>query len=256
MSKKNLKNSPDLWLECFKAPHQNTHKYKRGSAVIYAAPEMSGATNLATQSCARIGAGLVNVLAGENADLFRTILPAHVIVRDDLNWFDDRLTARLYGSGGMPCRVDFSKHLPSVLDADALQSDILDKIDDHYILTPHEGEFARLFPDINLSDRETAALEATKVSSAIIVLKGAQTIISHPDGRIITNDNSSPYLASAGTGDVLAGMITGLCAQGIAPFYAACAGVWIHGEAGKRIGAGLVASDIPDKIPEILHDFA
>ena len=256
MSKKNLKNCPALWLKALEAPHRDTHKYKRGSAAIYAAPEMCGATNLATQSCARMGAGLVNVLAGANADLFRAILPAHIIVRDDLNWFDERVTARLYGSGGMPCKIDFSKQLSSVLDADALQSDILDKLDDHYILTPHEGEFARLFPDIDLTDRESAATEAAKRSGAIVVLKGANTIITHSDGRIVVNENSSPYLATAGTGDVLAGMITGLCAQGIDPFYAACAAVWIHGEAGKRIGAGLVASDIPDKIPEILHDFA
>jgi len=251
-----MKNHPDIWKRQLQKPDAQSHKYKRGSAVIYAAPLMSGATNLAAQSCARIGAGLVNVLAGENGELFRTILPAHIIVRDDLNWFDDRVTARLYGSGGLPCAVDFTKPMPTILDADALQSAILGKLNDEYILTPHEGEFARLFPDIDLTDRKSAALEAARQANAIVLLKGADTLIGHPDGRSVRNTNSSPYLASAGTGDVLAGMITGLCAQGMEPFYAACAATWIHGEAGKRIGAGLVASDIPDKIPEILHDFA
>lgn len=247
-----MKNTPDIWQSKLQKPNAQSHKYKRGSVAIYAALEMSGATNLAAQSCARMGAGLVNVLAGAKADLFKTILPAHIIVRDDLNWFDERVTARLYGSGGMAWAIDFTKPVPTVLDADALQSVILGKLDDHYVLTPHEGEFARLFADIDLGDRENAALEAAKQANAIIVLKGAEAIITHPDGRIVINGHSSPYLASAGTGDVLAGMITGLCAQGMEPFYAACAAVWIHGEAGQRLGAGLVASDLPEAIPEIL----
>ena len=251
-----MKNHPDIWQEHLKNPDAQSHKYTRGSALIYAAPEMSGASNLAAQACARVGAGLVNVAAGKNADLFKTILPAHIIVRNDLKWFDERITARLYGSGGMPCAVDFSRHVPTVLDADALQIDVLENLDSNYVLTPHLGEFGRLFSDINTDNKENAAIEAAKRSGSIIVLKGAHTVIAHHEGRTITNDHGSPHLASAGTGDVLAGMITGLCAQGIEPFIAACAATWIHGEAGKRIGAGLVASDIPDKIPEILHDFA
>tara|TARA_B100000242_G_scaffold285294_1_gene249601 strand:- start:15942 stop:16703 length:762 start_codon:yes stop_codon:yes gene_type:complete len=253
-----LNNAPKLWLDHLPTPDNTAHKYSRGCVTIYSAPEMTGASNLAAQSCARIGAGLVNVLSTKhNANLYKSILPPHIIVRDNMNWFDERITARLYGSGGLGTDINFTKNIPTILDADALQKNILGHLNEHYILTPHDGEFRRLFPTIDLSNRKVAAREAAQQSGAYIVLKGAKTIIAAPnDAHIVTNDHASPYLASAGTGDVLAGMITGLCAQGMPPFYAACAAVWIHGEAGKRIGAGLVASDIPDKTPEILKSLS
>ena len=127
-----------------------------------------------------------------------------------------------------------------------------DRLSDQYILTPHEGEFARAFPDIS-GAREARTVKAAEQMGCVVVLKGAQSIIASPNGEIVVNKNASPYLASAGTGDVLAGMITGLCAAGMAPFDAACVAVWMHGEAGKRIGAGLVASDIEGALPDILH---
>lgn len=247
-------NAPALWLDALHKPDTSTHKYTRGHAAIYGAPEFTGATNLAAQGCARAGAGLVSVIAGKRGDLYRTILPPHIIVRDELDWLDHRVTARLYGSGGLPCPVDYTKDIPTVLDADAL-GDLPEQLGAHYILTPHEGEFARTFPHID-GTRKDMALKAATDKRAIVVLKGASTVIAHPDGRVVVSSHASPYLASAGSGDVLAGIITGLLAQRLEPFQAACAAVWIHGEAGIRIGPGLVASDIPAKLPEILRDFA
>ena len=246
-----INNSPSLWKTKLPRPEKDGHKYDRGLALIYGAPELTGATRLAASSCARIGAGMTTVLSSaEVASVYRTALPAHLMVRNNLDWWDDHVSARLYGSGGLPCDIDFAKDVPTVLDADALKH-LPDTLGPHYILTPHDGEFTRAFPDIK-GEREDKARIAAGQSEAIIVLKGAQTVIAAPDGQCVMNDHSSPYLASAGTGDVLAGLMTGLCAAGMEPFFAACAAVWMHGEAGKCIGAGLVASDIPDTLPSIL----
>ena len=247
-------NSPDLWADTIPSPDERSHKYTQGHALIYAAPEFTGATNLAAQSCARVGAGLVSVMAGHRGDLYRTILPPHIIVRDNLDWKDDRVTAQLYGSGGLMCTPDYKSKIPTILDADAL-SKLPVELAPNYILTPHEGEFAKTFPEIK-GDKIENAKQAAQNINAIIVLKGAETIIAHPDSRLVLNNHSSPYLATAGTGDVLAGMITGFCAQGMEPFYAACAAVWIHGETGKKLGRSMVASDVPAKIPEIMNIFS
>ena len=245
------KNTPDLWRDKLPVPQTDGHKYNRGHAMVYGAPEMTGATRLAASACARIGAGLTSVISTQDSyNIYRVSLPAHVIVRNDLSWWDDHVSARLYGSGGLPCAVDFTKDIPTV-DADAL-AQLPDRLSDQFILTPHEGEFARAFPDIT-GERAERAVKAAEQMGCVVVLKGAQSVIAAPNGDIIINKNASPYLASAGTGDVLAGMIAGLCAAGMAPFDAACAAVWMHGEAGKRIGEGLVASDIEGALPDILH---
>ncbi len=229
------------------------HKYDCGHALIYGAPELTGATRLAAEACARMGAGLVSVLAEKDvADVYRTALPAHILVRDGLNWFDGRVSAKLYGPGGFSVSPDFGSDLPVVLDADAL-AHLPERLAPHYILTPHEGEFARAFPDISGS-RVERALAAAQTTGAHVVLKGAKSVIAAPDGRCVVNDHDSPWLASAGTGDVLAGMILGLVAQDMPIFEAICAAVWIHGECGRRIGAGLVASDLVDLIPVVLRE--
>jgi NAD(P)H-hydrate epimerase len=120
-------------------------------------------------------------------------------------------------------------------------------------LTPHEGEFKRLFPSITGSKLERTR-EAAKVSGAIVLLKGGDTVIAAPDGSAMITDHVSPSLATAGSGDVLAGMILGLLAQGMEPFQASCAASWIHGDAGLRFGMGLIAEDIPEQLPSILSD--
>lgn len=150
----------------------------------------------------------------------------------------------------------------AVLDADALtvfqdSPDVLyDSIQGPVVLTPHPGEFKRVFPGLlEHHGRETAASEAATKSGSVILLKGAQTVIASPDGRLVRNDHASPFLATAGSGDVLAGVIGGLMAQGMAPFDAACAASWIHGETGRRLGPGLIAEDLPESLPGILKTF-
>ncbi len=250
-----LENTPKLWVENLPKRQISGHKYDYGHVVIYGAPKLTGATRLAAEACARIGAGLVSVLCTPGTSvIYRETLAAHILVRDDLDWWDDRVTAQLWGSGGLPCDLPQSFNIPTVLDADALGR--LPKIlNENVVLTPHEGEFSRAFPEIDGS-REERALKAAQLSRAIVVLKGAETVIAHPDGRIVVNNHASPHLATAGTGDVLAGMITGLMAQGMAPFNSACAAVWIHGECGIRAGQGLVASDLAGMIPGVLTDLS
>lgn len=244
-------NSPDLWISKLPRPVESDHKYKRGHAVIYGAPELTGATRLAAEACARVGAGLVSVLATPDvAAIYRASLPAHIMVRDDISWHDPRITARLYGPGGLPCTVDYEDAVPTILDASALR-DLPARLSGDFVLTPHEGEFSALFPDLG-GEREENVRQAVKKSGATIILKGAQTIIAAPDGRMVVNDHASPYLATAGSGDVLAGMITGLVAAGMEGFDAACAATWIHGEAAIGFGPGLVASDLPVLIPSVL----
>jgi NAD(P)H-hydrate epimerase len=157
-----------------------------------------------------------------------------------------------------------------VLDADALSAfandpqTLFDAINGPCVITPHEGEFARLFPKINKSpeinnsfadDKLTRARLAAKQSGAVVVLKGADTVIASPDGRAIINSNAPADLATGGSGDVLAGFIVGLLAQGMAPFDAAAAAVWMHGEVGNEVGVGLIAEDLPDHLPQVLSVF-
>lgn len=233
-------------------PSREDHKYSRGYALIFAAREMTGASVLAASACARIGCGLVRVLCDASVyDLYRSILPAHIITTCDLDYFDDRVTAVLQGPGGLARELKVFPDMAQVFDADAL-AHVPERLSPLSVLTPHEGEFEKRFASLH-GDRQERARAAAKHLNAIIVLKGHHTVIAHPDGRYRINENASPYLATAGSGDVLAGMITGLLSQGMDPFEAACVGVWIHGQIGIEAGPGLVASDMPDLIATVLR---
>jgi NAD(P)H-hydrate epimerase len=146
--------------------------------------------------------------------------------------------------------------LPRVVDSGALASPC-GRL--HYnaqtVITPHAGEFARAFPEIVSSSqcRERQALDAAAHSGAVLVYKGPVTFIVAPDGRLVRNDRPNPHLAVAGSGDVLAGLIVGLLAQGMDPFWAACAGVWLHSECGERAGRGLIAGDLILALPDVIR---
>jgi len=240
--------------------------------VILGGERMTGAARLASEAAMRVGSGLCTIIAApETADVYRAGAP-HILF-EPLSDFagqiaDERRRAALIGPGAgrdhdaalrrvVIGTVRTGKAV--VLDADALNvfegqpEALFEALHDKVVLTPHEGEFQRLFGD-QQGDRAEKAGKAAKIAGAVIVLKGADTIIAHPDGRVIVNDHAAPWLATAGSGDVLAGMILGFLAQGMPPLDAACAAVWIHGEAGIRIGQGLVAPDLIQMIPAVLKD--
>ena len=269
-------NHPDLWRELFPHRKPDDHKYKHGHAVIIGAAKMTGATRLAAEACARIGAGLTTVIAPEGAgEIYRRTLAAHIIVEDRKNGLaghlaEERRNAVLIGPGaGREDAAALQKDVLEalgvgksiVLDADALtvfengREKFYKELNKNCILTPHEGEFVRLFPALKGSKPERAQ-EAADLTGAVVLLKGHDTVIAAPGREPVVNTNAPPWLATAGSGDVLAGMITGLAAQGMAPFDAACAAVWIHGEAASQFGEGLVASDLLDKISSVLREIA
>jgi NAD(P)H-hydrate epimerase len=255
-----INNRRVLWRDGFPRKKGDIHKYDFGLALIYGAPKLTGASRLAAECCARAGCGLVSVLVGETeAPIYKSSLPAHIMVQNDISYFHDKCSARLVGCGGLPDDFtldDLAPHnVPTIFDADALHANFL-KFPLPYpaILTPHEGEFARLFPDIKGS-REERIVEAVKKSGCTIVLKGAHTLICGPDNpeHIVCNKHASPILATAGSGDALAGIIAGLVAQKMNIFDAACAACWIHGETSLLCGLGFVASDIPIYMPAALQ---
>ncbi|MEO0881141.1 MAG: NAD(P)H-hydrate dehydratase [Pseudomonadota bacterium] len=249
-------NTPDLWMSHFPRPAEDAHKYHRGHLAILGAPALTGATRLAASAASRIGAGLVSVVSHDQVDVFRASLPPDIMVTsgpvNDLK----RVTGCLVGPGGYEAsRLEelkaMAEPVPKIVDADGLNA--WDQIPYPAILTPHEGEFAKVFPDLQ-GTRVDRAAEAAIKTQAIVVLKGPHTVIAGPDSRLVVNTHATPWLAKAGTGDVLAGLSAGLLAQGMPAFEAACAAVWIHGDAGLRIGPGLVAGDLVNMLPTVLKD--
>ena len=250
-------NTPALWCNCFPVPKPDDHKYSRGHTVIVGSDRYTGATRLAAEACSRIGSGLVTVLNTARADLYRTCLPPDVMIEAEALGNCRNPNTILAGPGGIDdeqatALSSSDSKIQYVLDADAIR--LLDQLSaPRSIITPHEGEFARYFGSLGENRAETASAVA-KAHQCVLVLKGARTLICGPSGRIVENETAPPYLANAGTGDVLAGLIAGLVAQGMPRFEAACAGVWIHGRAGERIGPGLVPQDLFDEIRPVLKE--
>lgn len=265
-------NHPVWWLADFPWVKPADHKYGRGHALVVGGARMTGAGRLAARGAARVGAGLVTVAAPEPAfpiyaSSLTGIIVAPIAGSTDLDALlaDTRRNAALIGPGAGTIRETRDNALrilsagkSTVLDADALTvfadkpTDLFDAIKSPSVLTPHEGEFARLF------DRSGSKLDrahrAAMASGAVIVLKGADTVIASPDGRAAINENAPPTLATAGSGDVLTGLVLGLLAQGMPPFEAASAAVWLHGAAAHAFGAGLIAEDLIETLPAVLAD--
>lgn len=264
-------NDPAVWLKCFPWPRLEDHKYSRGHAVITGGRHMTGAARLAAQAAQRVGAGLVTALVPFDAFVVYKITLISVLVQSfrDTRGFSEqigesRVSACLVGpgnevSGGTRERVLAALRTgkPTVLDAGALTvfEDAPDlfcaSITGPCVLTPHDGEFSRLFD--TEGDKLTRVRRAAAKSGAVVVLKGADTVIAAPDGRAVINDNAPPDLATGGSGDVLAGLVTGLLAQGQEAFDAACAAVWLHGAAAQAFGPGLIADDLIEMLPQILR---
>lgn len=232
----------------------------------------TGAARLAARAGLRVGAGLVRILCPPDAgpviaaaveaimvDAFDTPL-ALKILAEPLNCVVIGPAAGLTEATALNLKALSETGAALVVDADALTlfkgrgEDLFACLDSADVITPHEGEFERIFPGLLASGREAAAGEAAGRAGATVVLKGRETVIASPDGRIHINRNGTPLLATAGSGDVLAGLIGGLIAQGMAPFEAASAAVWMHADAATRFGPGLTAEDLPDLIPAVLRD--
>jgi hydroxyethylthiazole kinase-like uncharacterized protein yjeF len=277
---KTFENVPSSWMGNYPVPTIEGHKYTRGHVVVVSGGiAATGAARLSARGALRAGAGLVTLASPRDALLVNAAALTAVMVRpidtavefaELLN--DRRLNTYVIGPGaGVSERTrDFvltalsAKHA-TVLDADALTSfadnperlfeGIKNSPDPQVVLTPHEGEFSRLFSDISnkypLRSKLERVRDAAGRSGAVVLLKGPDTTVASPDGRATIAANAPPWLATAGAGDVLSGMIAGLLGQGVPAFEAASIAVWMHGEAAREAGPGLIAEDLPETLPAV-----
>jgi hydroxyethylthiazole kinase-like uncharacterized protein yjeF len=277
-----FENVPGVWRGAFPVPQVDGHKYARGHAVVVSGDIAStGAARMSARGALRAGAGLVTLVTPRDALVVNASALTAVMVRpiDTVVEFaellgDKRLNACVIGPGaGVGARTcDFvltalTAACRLVLDADALTSfagapdrlfeAIKANANAQVVLTPHEGEFPRLFSDISNKHPGRSKLErvraAAERSGAVVLLKGPDTVVASPDGRATIAANAPPWLATAGAGDVLSGMIAGMLAQGAPAFEAASIGVWMHGEAAREAGPGLIAEDLPETLPAVFR---
>jgi NAD(P)H-hydrate epimerase len=268
-------NSPELWELPW--PGLTAHKHARGHAmVVTGGAGKTGAGRLAARAALRVGAGLVTALsppdaAAENAAHLTAIMLTPWADVGELVGLAVRASAVLIGpAAGLSAETRAAilalagLGAPLVLDADALtlfQDDpaaLFGALPPGCVMTPHLGEFRRLFPDLAASaaSKVEQARAAAVRAGAIVLLKGPDTVVAAPDGRAVINAVGSPFLATAGSGDVLAGLILGLMSQGMAGFEAAAAGAWLHGRCGERLGPGLIAEDLSEALPFVLDALA
>jgi len=261
-------NSPPLWRGVYPWPGVDAHKYRRGHAVIRGGAAMTGAARLAAGAARRVGAGLVTIAApAEAVPVYAAGPPGllvEVVAAEDFApaLRDGRRSAVLVGPGNgvgeataRAARHALESDRAVVLDADALAGSpegLRRPVAAPTVLTPHEGEFARVFGPIGAEGRLSAARAAAERSGAVVLLKGPDTVVAAPDGRVAISAGAPAELATAGSGDVLAGLILGLLAQGMPDFEAAAAAAWLHGRAARAFTAGLLAEDLADALPGVL----
>ena len=275
-----FENSPELWRERFAVPSAQGHKYDRGHAVVVSGPSWStGAARLAARGALRAGAGLVTIASPREALAINAAANLAIMVRpvDEATelaaFLDDRRLNALaigpgLGVGEATCELVMAAlggERTVILDADAITSfatapkrlaaAVKGRDEGATIFTPHEGEFSRYFYALDRGTKAGSKLERTRRAAglvgAVVVLKGPDTVVAVPDGRASIAANAPAFLATAGAGDVLTGITTGLAAQGMPAFEAACAAVWLHGEAARAFGIGLIAEDLPEQLPRV-----
>jgi hydroxyethylthiazole kinase-like uncharacterized protein yjeF len=269
-----FENGPELWAERFPWPTAASHKHARGRLIVVSGEAWStGAARLAARGALRIGAGLVTVLSPPEALAVNAAHLEAIMLRPfetdlELEQAAAEIDAAVIGPAAGVNEATLLNVLALartgaalVLDADAISifrddpEELFSVLDRDDVLTPHPGEFERIFPGVlgAAPERITAARRAAARAGAVVLLKGADTVVAAPDGRAAVNLNGSPWLATAGSGDVLAGFIGGLVAQGLESFEAACAAAWIHAECAELHGPGLVSEDLPGLSAAVLR---
>ena len=267
-----FENTPELWLGKFPWPAATAYKHSRGRLIVVSGEAWrTGAARLAARGGLRIGAGLVTILSppdalAVNAAHLEAVMLEPFETEQELEQAAGAAEAAVIGPAAGVNDQTLANALALartgaalVLDADALTvfrddpEELFTLLDRDDVLTPHPGEFERIFPGLlkSAANKVEAAREAARRAGAVVLIKGADTVIAAPDGRAAVNLNGTPWLATAGSGDVLAGFIGGLLAQGMESFEAACAAVWIHAAAAERVGPGLISEDLPDHAPKV-----
>lgn len=268
-----FENDPSLW--SLPWPEPDAHKHERGHVFVASGGRArTGAARLSARAALRGGAGLVTVLSpadalDENAAQLTAVMVREV--SDNAAYAEAARTAKCvvlgpaFGTSDdhykrVCAAIEAKPRCPLVLDADALTllSPITHGFDPCDVLTPHVGEFRKAFPGIwsSMSNRIDAARAAAAYARCVVLLKGPDTVIAAPDGRAVVNTTGTPFLATAGAGDVLAGVIAALISQGMESFDAAATAAWLHGKAGEKLGPGLIAEDVTEILPTILNDLA
>lgn len=270
---KQAENGPEIWSGALHWPAPSDHKYSRGHALVVGGPILTGAARLSAKAAQRAGAGAVTVAApGDAQTVYKVALESIMVApyRDTSALQEivtmPKVSATLIGPGAglvTATRERASMILragkPAVIDADAISifegapELLFDSVKGPAVLTPHEGEFARLFPDLR-GGRVFRARAAAARSRCVVLLKGFDTVIAAPDGRVAINSNAPADLATAGAGDVLSGIIVALLSQGLPAFEAAAAGAWMHAQSAAAFGPGLIPEDITAGIPAVLRD--
>jgi hydroxyethylthiazole kinase-like uncharacterized protein yjeF len=252
-------NLPELWPLPRLDPE--AHKYARGHVTVLGSAAMTGAARLAADAARRAGAGMVTIAARGGGDVYRAGSPGLLVNEAPLAELlqDPRRHVWVCGPGlgadtarsALPVLIAAQRTVVADADAFSAFAGDPDAFRGAAVLTPHAGEFARVFGPAG--DRLAAARVAASRTGAVVLLKGADTIVAAPDGRAAINASAPPWLATAGAGDVLAGIIAGLLGQGMPAWEAAAAGAWLHGRAAVLAGPGMVAEDL---IPALTRAFA